>query len=115
MKRITLLGLAAGVSMIAAGAFGQGQDFSKVQIKSTPLGNDTYMLEGQGGNIIVAVGGDGVIQVDGEFAPLHDKIKAEVDRISHQHAFPWRPHGRQRPLPPGRNDHRGAPESGAQA
>ena len=28
----------------------------------------------QGGNIVVAVGQDGVIQVDGEFAPLHDKI-----------------------------------------
>jgi len=39
-------------------------------------------LEGQGGNITAAVGDDGVIQVDGEFAPLHDKIKAAVDKVS---------------------------------
>lgn len=82
MRHMTLTGLAAGVSMLAVAAFAQGQDFSQVQIKSTPLGNNTYMLEGQGGNIVVAVGQDAVIQVDGEFAPLHDKIKAEVDKLS---------------------------------
>jgi len=74
-------GLAAAVSLIAVAAYAQGQpDFSKVQIKTTPLGNGLYMLEGQGGNITVACGQDGAIQVDGEFAPLHDKIKAAVDR-----------------------------------
>jgi glyoxylase-like metal-dependent hydrolase (beta-lactamase superfamily II) len=73
---------AAAACLFAAAAFAQGQDFSQVQIKSTPLGNNTYMLEGQGGNMVVAVGGDGVIQVDTEFAPLHDKIKAEVTKLS---------------------------------
>jgi glyoxylase-like metal-dependent hydrolase (beta-lactamase superfamily II) len=73
----------AAACLFAAAAFAQGQpDFSQVQIKSTPLGNNTYMLEGQGGNMVIAVGGDGVIQVDTEFAPLHDKIKAEIDRLS---------------------------------
>lgn len=73
----------AAACLFAAAAFAQGQpDFSQVQIKSTPLGNNTYMLEGQGGNITIAVGGDGVIQVDTQFAPLHDKIKAEIDRLS---------------------------------
>jgi glyoxylase-like metal-dependent hydrolase (beta-lactamase superfamily II) len=81
MKYVTFAALAAGASMIALGAYAQGQDFSKVQIKSQPLGDNTYMLEGQGGNITVACGSDGVIQVDGEFAPLHDKIKAEVDKL----------------------------------
>src|SRR5262249_41631370 len=55
-----------------------GPDFSKVSIKSTDLGNRTYMLEGFGGNITVAVGDDGVIMVDGQYAPLHDKIKAAI-------------------------------------
>jgi glyoxylase-like metal-dependent hydrolase (beta-lactamase superfamily II) len=72
----------AAACLFAAAAFAQGQDFSQVQIKSTPLGNNTYMLEGQGGNMVVAVGGDAVIQVDTEFAPLHDKIKAEVSKLS---------------------------------
>jgi cyclase len=44
-------------------------DFSKVEMKTTDLGNRTYMLEGQGGNIVVACGQDAVIQVDTEFAP----------------------------------------------
>ena len=38
------------------------------------------MLEGQGGNITVAVGSDGIIMVDGQFAPLSDKIKAAIRR-----------------------------------
>jgi len=75
--------LAAAFSLFAASAYAQGQpDFSKVEIKVTPLGNNTYMLEGQGGNITVAVGTDGIIMVDSQFAPLHDKIKAAVEKIS---------------------------------
>jgi glyoxylase-like metal-dependent hydrolase (beta-lactamase superfamily II) len=59
-------------------------DFSKVEIKTTDLGDNCYMLEGQGGNITVAVAKDGIIMVDGEFAPLHDKIKAAIEAISKQ-------------------------------
>ncbi|MGE9008896.1 MBL fold metallo-hydrolase [Leptospira interrogans] len=57
-------------------------DFSKVEIKTTDLGDNVYMLEGQGGNITVAVGKTGIIMVDGQFAPLHDKIKAAISTIS---------------------------------
>jgi cyclase len=57
-------------------------DFSKVEIKTTDLGDNVYMLEGQGGNITVAVAKDAIIMVDGEFAPLHDKIKAAVATVS---------------------------------
>jgi len=59
-------------------------DFSKVEIKTTDLGGNCYMLEGQGGNITVAVAGDGIIMVDGQYAPLHDKIKAAIEAISKQ-------------------------------
>ena len=57
-------------------------DFSKVEIKTTDIGENVYMLEGQGGNITVAVAQTGIIMVDGQFAPLHDKIKAAVATIS---------------------------------
>src|SRR5438552_15220045 len=57
-------------------------DFSKVEIKTTDLGDNVYMLEGQGGNITVAVAKDGILMVDGEFAPLHDKITAAIADIS---------------------------------
>jgi len=75
---------------LAANALAQQQppaapppiDFSKVEIKTTDLGDNVYMLEGQGGNITVAVAKDGIIMVNGEFAALHDKIKAAIAAIS---------------------------------
>jgi len=57
-------------------------DFSKVEIKTTDLGDSMYMLEGQGGNITVAVAKTGILMVDGQFAPLHDKIKAAIATLS---------------------------------
>src|SRR6266849_10280921 len=83
MKKLTLAALAAATVLLAAPAVAQQQvDWDKIQIKTTDLGNKTYMLEGQGGNITVAVGTDGIIMVDGQFAPLHDKIKAAIAKIS---------------------------------
>jgi cyclase len=58
------------------------RDFSKTEIKTTDLGDNTYMLQGEGGNITVAVGSDGVLMVDSEFAPLHDRIKAAIEKIT---------------------------------
>jgi len=57
-------------------------DWEKIEIKTTDLGHNTYRLEGQGGNITVAVGTDGIIMVDSQFAPLSDKIKAAIKAIS---------------------------------
>lgn len=57
-------------------------DYSKAEIKTVALGNNAWMLEGQGGNITVVVAKDGIILVDGQFAPLHDRIKAAVTAIS---------------------------------
>ena len=75
MKRITIAAL-AGAAVLFAGAANAQQpvDFSKVEVKTTDLGNKTYMLEGQGGNVTIAVGTDGVIMVDSQFAPMHDKL-----------------------------------------
>lgn len=84
----------AAAALIAASAWAQQPqpapaapsppDFSKVEIKTTDLGDGVYMLEGQGGNITVATAKNGIIMVDGEFAPLHDKIKAAISVISNQ-------------------------------
>jgi cyclase len=83
MTRIMLAALAGTAVLFAGTAVAQQNvDFSKVEIKMTDLGNKTYMLQGQGGNITVAVGNDGIIMVDSEFAPLHDKIKAAIEKLS---------------------------------
>ena len=57
-------------------------DFDKVAIKTIDLGNRIYVLQGEGGNITVAVGDDGAIVVDSQFAPLYSKIKAAIAALT---------------------------------
>jgi glyoxylase-like metal-dependent hydrolase (beta-lactamase superfamily II) len=61
-----------------------GPDWSKIEIKTFDLGTRTYMLEGFGGNITLAVGDDGIIMVDGQYAQLHDKLKAAIVAVTQQ-------------------------------
>jgi cyclase len=91
MTRTALAALVAATLMCAGAASAQQPaappappliDWGKIQIKTTDLGNKTYMLEGQGGNITLAVGVDGIIMIDGQFAPLSDKIKAAIKAIA---------------------------------
>ena len=64
MYKTTLAALAATTMLFAGAAMAQQPvDWDKIQIKTTDLGNKTYMLEGQGGNITIAVGTDGIITV----------------------------------------------------
>jgi cyclase len=81
--------LAVTVVLLAGAADAQQQpaappliDWAKIEIKTTELGSNTYMLQGQGGNITVAVGSEAILLVDGQFAPLSEKIKAAVKAIS---------------------------------
>ena len=91
MLRTAIATIATGL-LLAGTAFAQQPaatpapppDFSKVEIRTTDLGDHMYMLEGQGGNITVAVAKDGIVMVDGQYAPLHDKIKAAISMISNQ-------------------------------
>ena len=78
----TVLLASAAIAQQPATAPPPPPDFSKVEIKTTDLGDNVYMLEGQGGNITVATARDGIIMVDSEFAPLHDKIKAAIAVVS---------------------------------
>jgi cyclase len=97
MNRTALVALAASAALFAGAASAQQAqapapapapnpapfiDWEKVQIKTTDLGHNTYRLEGQGGNVTFAVGTDGIIMVDGQFAPLSAKIKAAIAAIS---------------------------------
>ncbi len=66
----------------AAFCFGQGQDFSKVEIKVTKVAGSVYMLQGAGGNIGASVGDDGIVVVDDQYAPLADKIQAALKGIT---------------------------------
>lgn len=69
---ITLLG-------ISAYAYGQQND---VKIISTKLTDNFYMLKGQGGNIGLLIGSDGVLMIDDQFAPLTPKILEAIRKIT---------------------------------
>ena len=77
MMTAVVLAAALGIGVRA-----QQQDFSKVEIKTTKIGGNFYMLEGSGGAIGVLPGPDGVFMVDSQFAPLGDKIVAAIKAIS---------------------------------
>lgn len=62
-------------------AYAQDDRFPK---KITKLADTVYMLEGFGGNILVSVGKDGVFIVDDGLAPLTEKIKAAISKITNQ-------------------------------
>src|SRR5437667_8649131 len=77
--RKTLIALLAA---LAFGAHAQQRNFDAVQIKTTQVAAGIYMLEGEGGNIGVSAGEDGVFLIDDQFAPLTPKIIAAVKTIS---------------------------------
>ncbi|MFC4346606.1 MBL fold metallo-hydrolase [Kordiimonas lipolytica] len=65
---------------LTGGAF--AQDWDKVEIKTQPLRGGLYALYGQGGNLGLSVGEDGIILIDDQYAPLTGKIKAAIAAIS---------------------------------
>jgi glyoxylase-like metal-dependent hydrolase (beta-lactamase superfamily II) len=83
-RRTALVQLTAATMLAAGAAKAQRPDPLLARIKATDLGRKTYMLEGLGGsgNVLVAIGDDGIIMVDAELAPLHDKLKAAITEHS---------------------------------
>lgn len=80
LPRTQLIGFVLS-SLLVSTAVAQ-QDFSKVEIKTTQVSKNVYMLEGAGGNIGVSVGPDGILIVDDQFAPLADKIAAALQQLN---------------------------------
>jgi len=82
MIRRASIAFVLAVLTLHAGIAAAQRDFSKVEIKTTKVGEGVYMLEGAGGNIGVYTGTEGVLVIDDQFAPLTDKIKAAITAIS---------------------------------
>jgi cyclase len=57
------------------------QDFSKVEVKSSPLRGGTHLLTGAGGNMVASTGADGTFLVDDQYAPLNARIVAELSKL----------------------------------
>ncbi len=82
MKTLHLSALAVFLTFSSSPARAQ-RDMSKVEIKTTAVAGNIHMLEGQGGNIAVSTGPDGVLMVDDQFAPLAEKIAAAIEKLDH--------------------------------
>jgi len=75
--------LAAGLLALTTTTQAQQQtDYSKVEIKTTKIGDNFYTLEGAGGTISALTGPDGIFLVDSQFAPLTDKLVTALKKIS---------------------------------
>lgn len=74
--------LAAILLCCAGGAALAQRDFSQVEIRTTRLGESTYMLTGAGGNMGLSVGEDAVFLIDDQFAPLTGRINAAIAKIT---------------------------------
>ena len=81
--RRAALALAAGL-LASAPVQAQEDRFAAVEIETQKVAEGIYMLTGEGGNIGVSVGADGVFMIDDQFAPLSEKIKAAVAALSDQ-------------------------------
>ncbi len=76
-------GLLLTLTMLLAGtSYAQQRDFSKVKIEALRVRDNIYMLVGEGGNITVQIGSDGVLIVDTQYAELSDKILAKIRELS---------------------------------
>lgn len=75
--------LAAGF-LLAIAARAQEDRFAAVEIQTVPAAPSIYMLVGEGGNIGLLTGADGVFMIDDQFAPLTEKILAAVAALSDQ-------------------------------
>lgn len=89
--RLSLVVFAA--AFLAVGAWAQGTDFSQIQIITTTIAPNLYILSGSagvdpvhqdaaGGRIGVLAGPEGVFMIDAQYAQLSDKVLAAVRQIS---------------------------------
>lgn len=53
----------------------------QVTFRTEKVAGNVYVIFGQGGNIGVSVGADGILMIDDQFANIADKIKAELAKL----------------------------------
>ncbi|MFN3165122.1 MAG: MBL fold metallo-hydrolase [Pseudohongiellaceae bacterium] len=72
--------LAAALVLSAPGVMAQDR-FANVSIETVPVAGNISMLVGQGGNIGVSAGADGILIVDDQYAPLADRIRSALAEL----------------------------------
>ena len=86
MPRRLLVGVAFALAAAFAVGFTpraqQNVDWDAVEISTHHVAGTVHYLAGQGGNIGLSVGEDGVVMIDDQFAPLTDRIVEAIGGIS---------------------------------
>ncbi len=78
MKTLKLVNL---IIIYALSVMAYSQD-EEINIETIKLTNKVYMLTGEGGNIAVFIGDDGVFVIDDQYAHLSDKIQGAIKKLS---------------------------------
>lgn len=83
LRYLALSSLLATSSLVTLSPnIAQAQDrFANVEVKATAIKGSVHMLTGAGGNIGVSAGEDGVLIIDDQFAPLAEKIAAQLGQL----------------------------------
>ena len=79
-----LIGLVSLGTVFTTSTLTLSQNLENVEITTIPVADGIYMLKGEGGNIGVLAGEDGVFLIDDQYAVLSDKIIAAVKEISQE-------------------------------
>lgn len=79
MKSLSLYKVMLLASLLISTNTVLAQDqFANVEIETIPVAGNISMLVGQGGNIGVSAGADGILIVDDQYAPLADRIRVAL-------------------------------------
>jgi cyclase len=85
MKKLTISLVLSVLFLMSSVSQAQIPDIKNVKIITTHVAGNVYMLEATGdvaGNIGVSAGPDGILLVDTQFAPLAERIKGALQKIS---------------------------------
>jgi cyclase len=74
--------LPAAIAALCLPALAATQDEPEVTVEITPLAGNVHLLTGQGGNLGVCVGEDGIFVIDDQFAPLTERILLAIGELS---------------------------------
>lgn len=83
INKLKLGPISLSILLVFCAFIGYTQDrFDEVEIKTIPVTETIFMLQGAGGNIAILNGPDGIVMIDDQFAELAPKINAAIDAIS---------------------------------
>jgi glyoxylase-like metal-dependent hydrolase (beta-lactamase superfamily II) len=73
--------VASALALLLAAPLAAQDDIARAPLSIQPVTAGIYMLTGPGGNIGISAGRDGIFLVDDQYAPVTDRIRAEIAKV----------------------------------